>query len=71
MLTKAILMSVINLIAHSIERSLLNILLYIHNRHFFPYGRTNLATTASLQPGWVGTARGSSLQLHGPLLQPL
>jgi len=36
----------------------------IYNRHFLPFGRTDLATAASLQP-----IRGSLLQLHGPLLR--
>ena len=34
----------------------------IYNRHFLPFGRTDLTTSASLQP-----ICGSSLQLHGPL----
>ena len=63
-LIKAILMSVVNFIAYHMGCSLLNII-YIYNRHFLPYGRTDLATTASLQP----TSGGSLLQLHGPLLR--
>ena len=35
---------------------------FLFNRHFLPYRRANLTTTASSQP-----IRGSSLQLHGPL----
>ena len=62
-LIKTILMSVVNFIAYHMECSLLNIL-NIYNRHFLPYGQTDLATTASLQP-----IRGSLLQLHGPLLR--
>jgi hypothetical protein len=42
---------------------------FIYNRHFLPFRRTDLTASASLQPGWVGTVRGSSLQLHGPLLR--
>jgi len=63
-LIKAILMSVVNFIAYHMGCSLLNII-YIYTRYFLPYGRTDLATTASLQP-----IRGSLLQLHGPLLRP-
>jgi len=62
-LIKAILMSFIDFIKYHFECSLLNIL-NINNRHFLPYGRTDLATAASLQP-----IRGSVLQLHGPLLR--
>jgi hypothetical protein len=56
-------MSCIDFIAYNFECSVLNIL-YIYNRHFLPYGRTNLTTSASLQP-----IRGSLLQLHGLLLR--
>jgi len=35
---------------------------FICDRHFLPFGRTDLTTSASLQP-----IRGSSLQLRGPL----
>jgi hypothetical protein len=35
---------------------------FINSLAFFPSGRANITTSASLQP-----IRGSSLQLHGPL----
>jgi peptidoglycan biosynthesis protein MviN/MurJ (putative lipid II flippase) len=59
---QTILKSFANFMSYHFEDFLLNSL-FICNRHFFPYGRTDLATAASLQP-----ICGSLLQLHGPLL---